>query len=202
MFYPGKKLTKDNIEELTKQTSALIYGEDNLRNIPQVDVIEIFEKKCIFKERSYKQTGVFGNHSSYTMYSPRIKISYESVPFILKFILNKINDGWNFSAERVGKLPDISIDESFLIDISYGGITSIDKREQFIKEGYGFMHMRVLFKNINDIELSYRKTYTAEYLQNSDDYEKMFNFLGVIEKHKKQEIIDKLNNAIENFVYD
>lgn len=202
MFYPGKDLSKDDIKVLLKQSSKLIYGVDNLNKIPALDVIECFEKNSRCKEECYKQTGVFGCFSSYSMYYPQINIKFTALPFVLKFIINKINSGWECDAERVGKLDTLSLEESFVIDIICGGISSQDKRELYLREGCGCMHVRILYKNQNDIKLSYRKNYTIESFRNREEYEKMYKFFGVRDRRKKQEMMIRLENTKPYFVYD
>lgn len=202
MFYPGKKLSDNDIKELTKQTAQLSYGESNLNKLKAVDLVNYFEKSNDYRENYYKQAGVFGSHSTYTRYYSKIKVSLDILPTIMKFIHNKINSGWFYDGERVGRKPHVSLNESFIIDIWDKGITSDADRDKMINDGYGNSSIRLLYKNQNDIELSYSKKYIVGAFWDMEDYEKMFKFFGIKDKKDKQEIITKMKNTQANFVYD
>ena len=124
------------------------------------------------------------------------------LPNIMKFIHNKVNNGCFFDGERVGKLPDLSLNESFVIDVWDKGITSQAERDKLINEGYGSSNIRLLYKNQNDIELSYSKKYTVRAFRSKEDFEKMFKFFKVKDKEAKQAIIEKMKNARDNFICD
>ena len=201
MFYPGKKLSNNDIKELTKQTALLCYGESNLNKLQAVDLVNYFEKSNNYREKYYRQVGVFGAYSEYARHYPTITVSLNMLPTILKFIHNKINNGWFYDGERVGRLPDLSLNESFKIDIWDNGITSQAERDKMINEGYGSSSIRLLYENQNHIELSYRKEYTVRVFRN-EDYEKMVKYFKIKDKEDKQAIMEKMKNTKENLIYD
>lgn len=202
MFYPGKKLSNNDIKELTKQAALLCYGDSNLNKLQAVDLVNYFEKSNNYSDRYYKQRGVFGAYSECIRYYSTIKVSLNMLPNIMKFIHNKVNNGCFYDGERVGKLPDLSLNESFVIDVWDKGITSPAERDKLIEKGYGSSSIRLLYKNQNDIELSYSKKYTVRAFRSKEDFEKIFKFFKVKDKEAKQAIIEKMKNAKDIFICD